>query len=116
MHANRKYVLSFYDAGIAPRKTLTLTLTQTLAQLLQHVLRIPSFLRRQGLNLPEVSLVCILDADAEGFLRSDTALLQMIGRATRHEDGRAVLYANRITPSMQRALTETDRRRDLQKK
>lgn len=69
---------------------------------------------RQGLNLPEVSLVCILDADAEGFLRSDTALLQTIGRATRHQAGRAVLYADRITPSMKRALTETDRRRAIQ--
>ncbi|CAM9314319.1 unnamed protein product [Ectocarpus sp. 12 AP-2014] len=68
----------------------------------------------QGLNLPEVSLVCILDADAEGFLRSDTALLQTIGRATRHEAGRAVLYADRITPSMKRALAETDRRREIQ--
>lgn len=68
----------------------------------------------QGLNLPEVSLVCILDADAEGFLRSDTALLQTIGRATRHEAGRAVLYADRVTPSMKRALAETDRRRAIQ--
>lgn len=68
----------------------------------------------QGLNLPEVSLVCILDADAEGFLRSDTALLQTIGRATRHEAGRVVLYADRVTPSMKRALAETDRRRDIQ--
>ncbi|CBJ30814.1 excinuclease ABC subunit B [Ectocarpus siliculosus] len=71
-------------------------------------------LLREGLNLPEVSLVCILDADAEGFLRSDTALLQTIGRATRHEAGRAVLYADRITPSMKRALAETDRRREIQ--
>lgn len=68
----------------------------------------------QGLNLPEVSLVCVLDADAEGFLRSDTALLQTIGRATRHQAGRAVLYADRVTPSMQRALAETDRRRAIQ--
>eukprot|EP00903_Cladosiphon_okamuranus_P007567 g7341.t1 len=71
-------------------------------------------LLREGLNLPEVSLVCILDADAEGFLRSDTALLQTIGRATRHEAGRAILYADRVTPSMKRALAETDRRRDIQ--
>lgn len=60
--------------------------------------------------------MCVLDADAEGFLRSDTALLQTIGRATRHQAGRAVLYADRITPSMQRALAETDRRRDIQKR
>eukprot|EP00752_Nemacystus_decipiens_P003151 g2918.t1 len=71
-------------------------------------------LLREGLNLPEVSLVCILDADAEGFLRSDTALLQTIGRATRHDAGRAILYADRVTPSMKRALAETDRRRDIQ--
>lgn len=87
---------------------MTLGITTT-----PNILYVPS---RQGLNLPEVSLVCILDADAEGFLRSDTALLQMIGRATRHEAGRAVLYANRITPSMQRALAETDRRREIQTK
>lgn len=58
--------------------------------------------------------MCILDADAEGFLRSDTALLQTIGRATRHEAGRAIMYADRITPSMKRALAETNRRRDIQ--
>lgn len=74
------------------------------------------FQHKQGLNLPEVSLVCILDADAEGFLRSDTALLQTIGRVTRHQAGRAVLYADRITPSMKRALAETDRRRDIQRR
>ena len=71
-------------------------------------------LLREGLDMPEVSLVAILDADKEGFLRSDRSLIQTIGRAARHVNGRAILYANRITGSMQRALDETDRRRDKQ--
>jgi excinuclease ABC subunit B len=72
-------------------------------------------LLREGLDLPEVSLVAILDADQEGFLRSDRSLVQTIGRAARHLNGRAVLYADRITGSMQRALDEMDRRRSLQR-
>jgi excinuclease ABC subunit B len=72
-------------------------------------------LLREGLDLPEVSLVAILDADQEGFLRSDRSLVQTIGRAARHINGRAVLYADRITGSMQRALEEMDRRRSLQR-
>jgi excinuclease ABC subunit B len=72
-------------------------------------------LLREGLDLPEVSLVAILDADQEGFLRSDRSLVQTIGRAARHVNGRAVLYADRITGSMQRALEEMDRRRSLQR-
>ncbi|MBT3321350.1 MAG: excinuclease ABC subunit UvrB [Anaerolineae bacterium] len=71
-------------------------------------------LLREGLDLPEVSLVAILDADKEGFLRSDTALIQTIGRAARHVDGRVIMYADRITNSMRRALDETDRRRAKQ--
>ena len=71
-------------------------------------------LLREGLNLPEVSLVVILDADKEGFLRSDTALIQTIGRATRNVHGEAVLYADVVTKSMQRALDETARRRAIQ--
>ena len=71
-------------------------------------------LLREGLNLPEVSLVAILDADKEGFLRSDTALIQTIGRATRNVNGEAILYADAVTKSMQRALDETSRRRALQ--
>lgn len=71
-------------------------------------------LLREGLDLPEVSLVAILDADKEGFLRSDTALIQNIGRAARHVQGRVIMYADRITDSMQRAITETNRRRDKQ--
>src|SRR5690554_1948686 len=71
-------------------------------------------LLREGLDMPEVSLVAILDADKEGFLRSDRALIQTIGRAARHLNGRAILYADRITGSMQRAMDETDRRREKQ--
>jgi excinuclease ABC subunit B len=71
-------------------------------------------LLREGLDMPEVSLVAILDADKEGFLRSDRALIQTIGRAARHLNGKAILYADRMTPSMQRAIDETDRRRNKQ--
>jgi excinuclease ABC subunit B len=71
-------------------------------------------LLREGLDLPEVALVAILDADQEGFLRSDTSLIQTVGRAARNVDGRAVLYADRITGSMERALEETGRRRETQ--
>jgi len=71
-------------------------------------------LLREGLDLPEVSLVCILDADKEGFLRSETSLIQMIGRTARHIDAEVELYADRVTPSMRRAIDETDRRRTLQ--
>jgi excinuclease ABC subunit B len=71
-------------------------------------------LLREGLDLPEVSLVAILDADKEGFLRSDTALIQTTGRAARHVDGRVIMYADRITDSMKRAIDETSRRRARQ--
>jgi excinuclease ABC subunit B len=71
-------------------------------------------LQREGLDLPEVSLVAILDADQEGFLRSDRSLVQTIGRAARHLNGRAIMYADRITGSMQRALDEMTRRRVIQ--
>ncbi|WP_303901116.1 excinuclease ABC subunit UvrB [Thiohalomonas denitrificans] len=71
-------------------------------------------LLREGLDMPEVSLVAILDADKEGFLRSETALIQTIGRAARNVHGKAILYADRITGSMRRAIDETDRRRDRQ--
>ncbi len=73
-------------------------------------------LLREGLDLPEVSLVAILDADQEGFLRSDRSLVQTIGRAARNINGRAILYADRITGSMQRALEEMDRRREIQRR
>ena len=73
-------------------------------------------LLREGLDLPEVSLVAILDADKEGFLRSDTALIQTTGRAARHIDGRVIMYADRITDSMKRAIDETSRRRAKQVK
>jgi excinuclease ABC subunit B len=72
-------------------------------------------LLREGLDMPEVSLVAVLDADQEGFLRSDRSLVQTIGRAARNVAGRAILYADRITGSMQRAIEETDRRRAIQR-
>jgi excinuclease ABC subunit B len=71
-------------------------------------------LLREGLDLPEVSLVAILDADKEGFLRSETSLIQIIGRAARNVDGQVVMYADKVTDSMQRAINETNRRRGLQ--
>ncbi|HSI20152.1 MAG TPA: excinuclease ABC subunit UvrB [Verrucomicrobiae bacterium] len=71
-------------------------------------------LLREGLDLPEVSLVAILDADKEGFLRSETSLVQTIGRAARHPDGKVYMYADRITGSMERAINETNRRRGVQ--
>ena len=69
---------------------------------------------REGLDLPEVSLVAILDADKEGFLRSETSLIQTIGRAARNADGLVILYADEITPSMAAAMGETERRRQIQ--
>ena len=71
-------------------------------------------LLREGLDMPEVSLVAIFDADKEGFLRSDTSLIQTIGRAARHLEGKAILYADKVTGSMQRAMEETERRREMQ--
>jgi excinuclease ABC subunit B len=71
-------------------------------------------LLREGLDLPEVGLVAILDADKEGFLRSETSLIQTIGRAARNVDGRVILYADQMTGSMERALRETERRRKKQ--
>ena len=71
-------------------------------------------LLREGLDLPEVSLVAILDADKEGFLRSGTSLIQTIGRAARNVSGQVHMYADKVTPSMQRAIDETNRRRDRQ--
>ena len=71
-------------------------------------------LLREGLDLPEVSLVAILDADREGFLRSETSLIQMMGRAARHVEGKVIMYADTITPAMQRAIDETRRRRKIQ--
>ena len=72
-------------------------------------------LLREGLDLPEVSLVAILDADKEGFLRSESALIQTIGRAARHVDGKVIMYADHITESMEKAISETTRRREIQK-
>ena len=75
-----------------------------------------NLLRREGLDLPEVSLVAILDADKEGFLRSGTSLIQTIGRAARNVNAEVILYADKVTDSMKRAIDETTRRRDLQLK
>ena len=71
-------------------------------------------LLREGLDLPEVSLVAILDADKEGYLRSGSSLIQTIGRAARHEDGHVIMYADMVTDSMRLAIDETERRRRLQ--
>ena len=71
-------------------------------------------LLREGLDIPEVSLVAILDADKEGFLRSERSLIQTIGRAARNANGRVVMYADHITDSMHKAITETNRRRAIQ--
>ena len=73
-------------------------------------------LLREGLDIPEVSLVAILDADKEGFLRSETSLVQTIGRAARNANGEVIMYADCVTPSMEKAITETLRRRTLQQK
>jgi excinuclease ABC subunit B len=73
-------------------------------------------LLREGLDLPEVSLVAIMDADKEGFLRSESALVQTIGRAARHEQGKVIMYADKITRSMKAAIDETNRRREIQQK
>jgi excinuclease ABC subunit B len=71
-------------------------------------------LLREGLDLPEVSLVAILDADKEGFLRSETSLIQTIGRAARHVEGKVLMYADQVTDSMKSAISETQRRRKIQ--
>ncbi len=73
-------------------------------------------LLREGLDIPEVSLVCILDADKEGFLRSETSLIQTIGRASRNANGEVIMYADNVTPSMENAIRETNRRREIQMK
>jgi excinuclease ABC subunit B len=71
-------------------------------------------LLREGLDIPEVSLIAILDADKEGFLRSETSLIQTIGRAARNSEGQVIMYADTVTGSMERAITETERRRAIQ--
>lgn len=73
-------------------------------------------LLREGLDIPEVSLVAILDADKEGFLRSERSLIQTIGRAARNTEGKVIMYADELTESMEKAITETNRRRAIQSK
>src|ERR687894_788880 len=108
------------------QRVLVTTLTKKMAEdlseyLLERALRLGEFdvlvginLLREGLDLPEVSLVAILDADKEGFLRSETSLIQTIGRAARNVDGQVIMYADTVTDSMTRAIGETQRRRQLQ--
>ena len=71
-------------------------------------------LLREGLDLPEVSLICILDADKEGFLRSERSLIQIVGRAARNANGKVIMYADKMTDSMKKAIEETNRRRSIQ--
>ena len=71
-------------------------------------------LLREGLDIPEISLVAILDADKEGFLRTETSLIQTIGRAARNAEGHVIMYADKITESMEKAISETERRRKIQ--
>lgn len=71
-------------------------------------------LLREGLDIPEISLVAILDADKEGFLRTETSLIQTIGRAARNAEGHVIMYADTITESMEKAISETERRRKIQ--
>ena len=73
-------------------------------------------LLREGLDIPEISLVAIIDADKEGFLRTETSLIQTIGRAARNAEGHVIMYADKITDSMQKAIDETNRRRGIQEK
>lgn len=92
--------------------------TETLARLRrgEHDVIVGINLLREGLDLPEVSFIAILDADKEGFLRNETTLLQIIGRAARHTDGKIILYADTVTGSMRAAISETKRRRAIQEK
>ena len=73
-------------------------------------------LLREGLDIPEVSLICIMDADKQGFLRSDRSLIQTIGRAARNENGKVIMYADYISDAMEKAINETNRRRSIQEK
>jgi excinuclease ABC subunit B len=73
-------------------------------------------LLREGIDIPELSLVAILDADKEGFLRSETSLFQIVGRAARNVKGKAILYADKLTKSIKKVVSETNRRRELQRK
>ena len=73
-------------------------------------------LLREGIDIPELSLVTIMDADKEGFLRSETSLFQIVGRAARNVDGRAIMYADKITDSMKKVIDETERRQQIQRR
>ena len=102
-------------------RVLVTTLTKRMAEDLTEYLEefdvlVGINLLREGLDMPEVSLVAILDADKEGFLRSERSLIQTIGRAARNVNGKAILYGDKITPSMAKAIGETERRREKQQK
>ena len=113
---------SEFSQGEEPGVALGNLLTKLMRVEIIRDLRLGAFdvliginLLREGLDIPECALVAILDADKEGFLRSETSLIQTIGRAARNVDGKVVLYADRITGSMERAMAETTRRREKQK-
>ncbi len=105
-----------YKIAYLHHETKTLERTETIRQLrLGKIDAIVGInLLREGLDIPEVSLVCILDADKEGFLRSERSLVQTIGRAARNENGEVIMYADNMTESMEKAITETNRRRSIQ--
>ena len=107
-----------YKVSYLHTETKTLERTQIIYQLRKgkYDILVGINLLREGLDIPEVSLIAILDADKEGFLRSERSLIQIIGRAARNVNGRVIMYANRITDSMQKAINETMRRRAIQEK
>ena len=108
--------LNMYKVAYLHHETKTLERTEIIRDLRKgkYDVLVGINLLREGLDIPEVSLVAILDADKEGFLRSDTSLIQTVGRAARNSNGRVIMYADRITDSMKRAMDETARRREIQ--
>lgn len=106
-----------YKVVYLHNETKTLERTQVIYQLRKgtYDILVGINLLREGLDIPEVSLICILDADKEGFLRSERSLIQVIGRAARNVHGQVYMFADSVTESMQKAITETDRRRKIQK-
>lgn len=107
-----------YKVSYLHNETKTLERTEIIYQLRKgkYDILVGINLLREGLDIPEVSLIAILDADKEGFLRSERSLIQIIGRAARNVNGRVIMYANKITDSMNKAIQETQRRRDVQEK
>ena len=105
-----------YKVAYLHNETKTLERTEIIYQLRKgkYDVLVGINLLREGLDIPEVSLISILDADKEGFLRSERSLIQIIGRAARNAEGRVIMYAKKITDSMQSAISETNRRRAIQ--